>query len=229
MHAAAPEASTPAYVAQPVPAFLEEAMRDEAPRNEDAREQLPVSWASAFGHHEPFAQASAVVHARAEALAGAIAPDAGAIDAEALERITSRLDAFTRASATAFHAPDATLDGKLAAVADAAETILAWSRRLDAFGFESTAGRFQADPRVGLSFEDVAHGPGRRWRGEGLALAKLCITLADRDGKTRLAAECRSFVEHNPTTDPGTATRGCACDPGDPLCSSSMSGWCRKN
>lgn len=224
MHAAAP-VSPPTYAAQPVPSFLEEAMQDETP---PAPSPLPASWATAYGHHEPWSQASAVVKSRAEALA-AIVTDAGAVDAETLARITSRLDAFTRAEATAFHAPDATLDGKLAAAADAAETILAWSRRLDAFGLESTAGRFQADPRVGLSFEDVAQGPGRRWRSEGLALAKLCITLAERDGKTHRAAECRALVEGNPTTEPTTATRGCACDPGDPLCSSSMSGWCKRS
>jgi hypothetical protein len=92
---------------------------------------------------------------------------------------------------------------------------------------------------VALTFEDVAHGPGERWRQEGIALVDLCIVQARSagiDGPT--ARQCgalrRSVVgsagarTSRPAKKPLRDGRvnGCACAFGDPLCSASMSGWC---
>lgn len=193
----------------------------------DAGDEMPTSWSTAYGHHVPYREAVAVARKRTADLDTAIASDAGSLSAQDLQVVTSRLEAMTRAWASVFHAPDATMADKLDAVNVAAAASLVWSRRLDALGLHDTAAGFRTDARVALTFEDVADGPGKHWRSEGLALAKLCVTLASRDRITATAERCARLEQEYPSVTQRSSSRGCPCDPGDPLCSSSMSGWCR--
>ena len=208
-----PPTVAPAAIVLPAPVASDPPTVADAP---DAGDGIPTSWATAYGHHVPYREAIALARKRSAEL------DA----AQDLPQITTRLDAMTRAWATVFHAPDASLTDKLDAVNIAAAASLLWSRRLDALGLHDSAGSYRTDSRVALSFEDVADGPGQRWRSEGLALAKLCVTLARRDNITATAERCAHLESDYPGGTLRASSRGCACDPNDPLCSSSMSGWC---
>jgi len=127
---------------------------------------------------------------------------------------------------------------------DAGDMILAWSRKLDEAGLARAPATFRSDPSVALTFEDVANGPAKRWREEGLALVSMCFEIArankiDSDQARDCGAMRRSYARVIAAQRPSPSARAsmtstdagspnaCACDPGDPLCSASMSGWCR--
>lgn len=88
---------------------------------------------------------------------------------------------------------------------------------------------WRADPAVVSTFEDIAIGPTRRWRDEARVLARQCIDTARDSGVlTDAARRCAALRTGTPQKakrgpDPNA---GCACSPGDPLCSASLGGWC---
>jgi hypothetical protein len=117
-----------------------------------------------------------------------------------------------------------------ASAREAATMILAWSRQLDEQGLTRAPAAYRTDATLALTFEDVANGPAKRWRQEGLALVHVCTEAARSENvDTAAAHDCATMrrtyaraVEARVATDAGA----CGCHPGDPLCSVTMNGWC---
>jgi hypothetical protein len=198
---------------------------------------LPDSWTTTVAPKKPFAVAireARATRAKFEVAAAATmgARDGGPPDTKQFERANGLLDLGSREFAAAYHAADAPPGGKVDALSGATTMILAWSRKLDELGLARAPASYKNSPVVALTFEDVAVGPAKRWREEGAALAALCVMTARANAIDSQAAKAcvqqenvygRVVVRRTPSADGGS---GCACDPGDPLCSASMSGWC---
>jgi hypothetical protein len=134
--------------------------------------------------------------------------------------------------AAAFRAPDAPREGRIEAIAEAAELDMAMARGLDDAGLGAIPQAWRTDPAIASTFEDVAVGPTRRWRDEARVLARQCVQTARElavvnDAATRCAALRTGAPSRQAKrgADAG-AGAGCACVPGDPLCSTSLGGWC---
>ncbi|MBX3190633.1 MAG: hypothetical protein KF819_26770 [Labilithrix sp.] len=142
------------------------------------------------------------------------------------------VDQASRMYAAAFHAPDAPGDGRIDAIAEAAELDMTIARALDEAGLDSLPRDWRSDPGVGSTFEDVAVGPMRRWRDEARVLARACVETAREIGvATDAARRCASLrtgaaPKLTKVTRSVDAGAPCACAPGDPLCSSTLGGWC---
>ena len=205
---------------------------------------LPMSWARTFGHTQPFAEAIRAARAARSsfeaAAAASLSPvDGGAPPARRFAEANALLDLASRRFAAAYHAPDATEGNQIATLREGAEVLLSWSRRLDELGLARAPASYRTDPSIALTFEDVAVGPAKRWREEGVALVLRCVELGRSPGARAESAlrDCAAMrrtydhvVRRRTAADAGAgrADEGaCACDPGDPLCSASMSGWCR--
>jgi hypothetical protein len=136
----------------------------------------------------------------------------------------------SRMYAAAFHASDAPREGRIDAVAEAAELDMAMARSLDEAGLGAMPAAWRADPAVASTFEDIATGPTRRWRDEARVLARQCIEVARESGvQTEAARRCAGLRTGAPlgrVKYGADAGAGCACSPGDPLCSASLGGWC---
>jgi hypothetical protein len=140
------------------------------------------------------------------------------------------VDQASRMYAGAFHAPDAVREGRIDAIAEAAELDMTMARTLDEAGLASLPSAWRSDPSIASTFEDIAVGPTRRWRDEARVLARQCIETARESGvQTDAARRCAVLRTGAPLK---VAKRGvdagvpCACSPGDPLCSASLGGWC---
>ncbi len=139
------------------------------------------------------------------------------------------VDQASRMYAASFHAPDATREGRIDAIAEAAELDMTLARSLDDAGLGSLPVAWRADPAVASTFEDIAIGPTRRWRDEARVLAKQCIETARASGVlTDAARRCAASRTGAPLRvhRGAPASSGCACSAGDPLCSMSLGGWC---
>jgi hypothetical protein len=141
-----------------------------------------------------------------------------------------QVDQASRMYAAAFHAPDAPREGRIDAIAEAAELDMTMARSLDDAGLGAMPVAWRADPAVASTFEDIAVGPTRRWRDEARVLARQCVQTAhDQAVITEAARRCAALrTGAAPKTARRDAGAGCACDPGDPLCSASLGGWCGK-
>jgi hypothetical protein len=139
------------------------------------------------------------------------------------------VDQASRMYAASFHAPDASREGRIDAISEAAELAMTMARSLDEAGLGALPVAWRADPAIASSFEDIAIGPTRRWRDEARVLAKQCIETARDSGVlTDSARRCATLRTGTPlkTKLAPAANGGCACSPGDPLCSASLGGWC---
>jgi hypothetical protein len=141
-----------------------------------------------------------------------------------------QVDQASRMYAAAFHAADAPREGRIDAIAEAAELDMTMARTLDDAGLGSMPVAWRADPAVASTFEDVAVGPTRRWRDEARVLARQCVqTARDQAVLTEAARRCaalRTGAPQKTARHGADAGAACACDPGDPLCSASLGGWC---
>lgn len=142
----------------------------------------------------------------------------------------AQVDQASRMYAAAFHAADAPREGRIDAIAEAAELDMSMARSLDDAGLGAMPVAWRADPAVASTFEDIAVGPTRRWRDEARVLVRQCVqTARDQSVLTEAARRCAALRTGAP---PKAGRRGadagaaCACDPGDPLCSASLGGWC---
>jgi hypothetical protein len=197
-------------------------------------EILPVTWRAAFDQTRLFADAIRLARqsrgsCEASAVALGASVDAGPPTAKRFEEARALFDKCNRAFAAAYHAPDATEEDRLTALAEAAAMLLAFSQRLASAGLTHAPQALRSDPAVALTFEDVAHGPVQRWRQEAVALLGLCASArgaADSPAGRSCLALRRGPDRARGKPDAGRTPNGCACAPGDPLCSASMSGWC---
>lgn len=211
-------------------------------RPDEDPDTIPLSgaWAATFGHTASFAEASAnarKVHDSFAVAAKALGSnvDGGLPSPTDFQRANALMDLLNRRLAAAYYAPNATSEQRIGVLSDAASTLLGWSRQLDDAGLNVTPAAFKADHRLALTFEEVTEGPAKRWRSEGYALSKVCVERAASDHIDDAASKtCKKLhdlykqVLMRGTAPPKSkAPAECACNPGDPLCSSTMSGWCR--
>lgn len=162
------------------------------------------------------------------------AADAGAA---ALLSFTTAQALVERTSATyarAATATDASEAGRVEAMSEAADVMLGWAASLDRAGLATLPASWRTDATVRVSFEDVSQGPTKRWRAEGAALARHCASVAhEAHLATPAATKCKELharvgrvVKGAPSKGADAGASGCACDPLDPLCSSSLGPWC---
>lgn len=241
---AAREAAPPAQVvvveegtAAPEPVEAHAPPRASAP--EPAEEgELPEIWSSPAPPAVHFAEQLALARELRVRLA-ALPARGGGDGAEARSSFAQRQTLFERAStayALAAGATDAGDEGRVTAMSEAAETMLEWSRSLDALGLSPLPASWRADTSLRLSFEDVSAGPAKHWRTEGAALARHCVRVAEAAHVSSApAGRCRALEERvakvtrapRDRADAGVGS-ACACDPLDPLCASSLGPWCER-
>jgi len=140
------------------------------------------------------------------------------------------VDQASRMYAGAFNAKDAPRDGRIDAISEAAELDMTMARTLDEQNLGSMPAAWRSDPAVAGTFEDVEVGPTRRWRAEARVLSRQCVdTARESNVATDAARRCAALRTGLPlkvVRQAPDAGAGCACSPGDPLCSASLGGWC---
>lgn len=231
----------PAFVPLPAMTLTAEPLETPIPTVDPERTDvlLPSSWVEPKGLAVPFAEAMKRAREardsfgsleRPSPIADLAAPEPAAkawfIKAEAL------VDRASRSYATAFHASDAPREGRIDAMAEAAELDALLARRLDEVGVAILPGPWKSDPQIRATFEDVAQGPFKRWRDEARVLARRCVEIArDERVATPAVKRCAAIrsgppVAKSVTKDPKDPKSACPCVAGDPLCSASIGGWC---
>jgi hypothetical protein len=193
---------------------------------------LPKAWTAPSIPGLTFADALRKARGARDAFARLVPPATKAQEASIkawFAQAQTFVDQASRMYAASFHAPDAPRDGRIDAIAEAAELDMTMARSLDDAGLGAMPVAWRADPAVMSTFEDIAIGPTRRWRDEARVLARQCVDTARDSGVvTDAARRCAALRTGTPQKakrgpDPGA---GCACSPGDPLCSASLGGWC---
>jgi hypothetical protein len=211
-------------------------------RPDEEPDTIPLSgaWAATFGHTASYAEAMQNVRKARDAFDAASVPlqaaaDGGVPDPTEFQRANALMDLLNRRFAAAYYAPNASVEERITVLESAASKLLEWSRNLDRLGLNVTPATFKADSRLALTFEEVTEGPSKRWRNEGYQLAKLCAERAESEHIDNASTNiCKSLHEkyrrvllRDPAPAKSKAPAECACNPGDPLCSATMSGWCR--
>ncbi|MEA2746323.1 MAG: hypothetical protein QOI41_466 [Myxococcales bacterium] len=195
-------------------------------------EALPKAWTAPSIPGLSFADALRKARGARDAFGHLVPPATNAKEASMktwFGQAQTFVDQASRMYAASFHAPDAPREGRIDAIAEAAELDMTMARSLDEAGLGSMPVAWRADPAVMSTFEDIAIGPTRRWRDEARVLARQCIDTARDSGvitdAARRCATLRTGTPPKPKRGPDPAP-GCACSPGDPLCSASLGGWC---
>lgn len=203
----------------------------------DEKVELPKTWTGPIVPGLGFAVALRRARGARDAHGRLVVPTGAAAAQEASMKswfiqAQSAADQASRMYAAAFHAPDATREGRVDAIAEAAELDMAMARSLDEAGLGLLPATWRSDPAVASTFEDVAVGPTRRWRDEARVLARQCVeTARDTAVATEAARRCVALRTGAPVKQPKRvagvdAGAPCACAAGDPLCSASLGGWC---
>jgi hypothetical protein len=194
---------------------------------------LPKSWSGPIVPGLAFSDALRKARGARDAFARLTAPAAKAKEPAVkawFAQAQTQVDQASRMYAAAFHAPDAPREGRIDAIAEAAELDMTMARSLDDAGLGAMPVAWRSDPAVASTFEDIAVGPTRRWRDEARVLARQCVATArDEAVLTEAARRCALLRTGTPVKaarQAADAGAGCACDPGDPLCSASLGGWC---
>jgi hypothetical protein len=243
-HVRVPDVPQPVEVAKvgPAPEIPEPAPVPVPGRPDEEPDTIPLSgaWAATFGHTASYADAIQTVRKARDAFDAAekpllVATEGGLPSPVEFQRANLAMDILNRRLAAAYYAPNANVEERIAVLEAAASKLLEWSRRLDGLGLSVTPAAFKADPRLALTFEEVTEGPAKRWRNEGYQLAKLCVERAESEHVDNAATKSckalhdtyRRVLVREPATAKSKAPAECACNPGDPLCSATMSGWCR--
>jgi hypothetical protein len=202
------------------------------PDSEPEPEALPKTWSGPIIPGLSFADALRKARGARDAFGRLTPPATNAKEASMktwFGQAQTFVDQASRMYAASFHAPDASREGRIDAIAEAAELDMTMARSLDEVGLGSLPVAWRADPAIASTFEDIAIGPTRRWRDEARVLARQCIETARDSGVlTDAARRCAALRTGAPLKakrgpDPNA---GCACSPGDPLCSASLGGWC---
>lgn len=211
-----PERETPVEIAPPV----------------DADPELPQTWSDPEIPTLGFADAMKRARDARDAFARLSVPKAADTSPPDPQikawfiRAELLVDQGSRMYAAAFHATDAPRDGRIDAIAEAAEMDASFTSKLDEVGIITMPKEWRSDPSVKATFEDVANGPLRRWRDEARGLAKRCVDVSRSEHVTSDAARrCASLRITIPSRVAKQASP-CGCVAGDPMCSASLGGWC---
>ncbi len=209
----------------------------EPPAPEPEAAELPSRWSApdipklAFADAMKRARDGRDAFARLKPPAPSTSPDASVTEASRTWFVAAvgLVDQSSRMYAAAFHAPDASREGRIDAIAEAADLDASLVRRLDELGLATMPPSWRSDPAVRVTFEDVAYGPLRRWRDETRTLARRCVTLAKETAvATPQVKRCAVLETASPVrvAKLADAASECPCTPGDPLCSAAIGGWC---
>jgi hypothetical protein len=227
---------------EPAPEIAEAPAAAVPARPDEEPDTIPLSgaWAATFGHTASYAEAMQNVRKAREAFDAASTPlqaaaDGGLPNPTAFQRANALMDLLNRRFAAAYYAPNANTEERISVLESAARKLLEWSHDLDRLGLDVTPATFKADARLALTFEEVTEGPSKRWRNEGYQLSKLCVERAESERLDNASTKsCKTLHDRyrrvllrEPTPTKSKAPAECACHPGDPLCSATMSGWCR--
>lgn len=200
--------------------------------DDDSPGPLPQAWSWTFNHANKYAVAKQNVQtARTSYVNAKSSFTAGNLPAPGdFEKANAALEFLNRSYAGLYYAPDATDEQRIATLEEASKTLLDWASYLDTIGLDKLPKSFRTSGSIALTFEDVVHGPAKRWRGEGLSLANACVARAKSNNVSSTASKsCDALVKANanlPQPPHAKTKPECACVPGDPLCSATMSGWC---
>ena len=201
--------------------------------SESESEPLPKAWAAPIVPVLGFTDALRKGRAARDAFARLTPPPPNAKEATLkvwFGQAQMLVDQASRMYAGAFNAKDATREGRIDAIAEAAELDMTMARTLDEQNLGSMPAAWRSDPAVAGTFEDVEVGPTRRWRAEARVLTRQCIDTARESNvvtdAARRCAALRTGVPVKVARQAPDAGAGCACSPGDPLCSASLGGWC---
>ncbi len=224
--APAPHAEKPSVVARALPVAVPS-------ESESETEPLPKAWTPPIVPVLGFTDALRKGRAARAAFERLTPPPPNASEASLkawFGQAQMLVDQASRMYAGAFNAKDATRDGRIDAIAEAAVLDMTMARTLDEQNLGSMPASWRSDPAVAGTFEDVEVGPTRRWRAEARVLSRQCVdTAKESNVLTDAARRCAALRTGLPAKvvhqvpDAGT---GCACFPGDPLCSASLGGWC---
>lgn len=193
---------------------------------------MPKSWSAPIVPGLAFSDALRKARGARDAFARLTAPAVKAKEPAMkawFAQAQTQVDQASRMYAAAFHAPDAPREGRIDAIAEAAELDMTMARSLDEAGLGAMPVAWRSDPAVASTFEDIAVGPTRRWRDEARVLARQCVATARDEAVLTEAARRCALLRTGITAKAARqadAGAGCACDPGDPLCSASLGGWC---
>lgn len=221
----------------PLPAPVASATKPPAPAPVDELspepETLPKTWTEPVIPGLSFTDAAMKARAARDALERLPTPSttaAAAAQKAWFTRAQVLADQASRMYAGAFHAPDASREGRIDVISEAAELDMTMARVLDEQNLGTMPPAWRSDPAVAGTFEDVEVGPTRRWRNEARVLARQCIDTAKASGvATDAARRCEALrTGVIPKRAKQDASAGCACSPGDPLCSASLGGWCQR-
>ena len=222
-----------AAVTPTTPADREAAAALTAPEPEPEALVMPKSWSGPIVPGLAFSDALRKARGARDAFSRLSAPAAKAKEPAMkawFAQAQTQVDQASRMYAAAFHAPDAPREGRIDAIAEAAELDMTMARSLDEAGLGAMPVAWRSDPAVASTFEDIAVGPTRRWRDEARVLARQCVATArDEAVLTEASRRCallRTGITAKAARQAADAGAGCACDPGDPLCSASLGGWC---
>jgi len=232
----------PAPVAKPVPPprplpvvapSAPERESESESESESEVEPLPKAWAAPIVPVLGFTDALRKGRAARDAFERLAPPPPNAKEATLkvwFGQAQMLVDQASRMYAGAFNAKDATREGRIDAIAEAAELDMTMARTLDEQNLGSMPAAWRSDPAVAGTFEDVEVGPTRRWRAEARVLTRQCIDTAREShvvtDAARRCAALRTGVPVKLARQAPDAGAGCACSPGDPLCSASLGGWC---
>jgi hypothetical protein len=224
----------PPAVAKPAPVTRVEAPPAPSERDRELEaEPLPRAWAAPIVPVLGFSDALRKGRAARDAFERLTPPPPNAKEASLkawFGQAQMLVDQASRNYAGAFHAKDAPRDGRIDAIAEAAELDMTMARTLDEQNLGSMPPTWRSDPAVAGTFEDVEVGPTRRWRAEARVLTRQCVdTARESNVVTDAARRCAALRTGAPVKivqRAADAGAGCACSPGDPLCSASLGGWC---
>ena len=199
----APPPPPPAKVAAIARAAAVAPPREPEPEPEPAAEPLPRTWTAPIVPGLGFADALRKGRAARDAFARLPLPPPNPKDASLkawFGQAQTLVDQASRMYAAAFNAKDAPRDGRIDAIAEAAELDMTMARTLDDQNLGSMPAAWRSDPSVVGTFEDVEVGPTRRWRAEARALTRQCIeTARDTNVVTAAARRCATLRTGAPT------------------------------
>ncbi len=227
------EPAPPPPVVTPAPVVARALPVTRPSESEEREDELPKAWAAPIVPVLGFTDALRKGRAARAAFERLAPPPPNAKEANLkvwFGQAQMLVDQASRMYAGAFNAKDAPRDGRIDAIAEAAELDMTMARTLDEQNLGSMPPAWRSDPAVAGTFEDVEVGPTRRWRAEARVLSRQCVdTARESNVETDAARRCAALRTGLPlkvvkqTSDAGA---GCACNPGDPLCSASLGGWC---
>ena len=165
---------------------------------DDSPAPLSDYWAATFNHTAKRPEAVSMRSARAAYLSAAqslFTSDAGIPSAQEFQAANAAIELLNRRYAAVYYAPDATSLQRIDSLEEIANILLRWSQRLGELGLDKLPKSYRTNGAIALTFEDVVHGPAKRWHNEGVTLANTCVARAKSENVNSYSARsCSGLV-----------------------------------